>query len=189
MGVNNAMQHHTSTGVNNAMSTNLFSPSGSSSQEKQDKKGENAPTRDWTKLLRESSEQEYDFITGAPIEHPRSSKSDLLRRFAECEEKKSLYLPPANSEDEPTPDDEPSPAEAVRREDKEEPTDFDPIDVFGSLAPEPILRRDMLPPKIARFVFDTSERLGSTPALVAMAVLTVCAAALHDDIRDSTHPG
>jgi hypothetical protein len=64
------------------------------------------------------------------------------------------------------------------------PLDADePLDVFGSLAPEPVLEPDMLPKAIRDFVFDTAPRLGNTPAVLAMAALSVCAAALNDGIR------
>ena len=59
----------------------------------------------------------------------------------------------------------------------------EPLDVFGSLAPEPLLEADMLPKAIGDFVFDTAPRLGNTPAVLTVATLCVCAAALNDGIK------
>jgi hypothetical protein len=59
----------------------------------------------------------------------------------------------------------------------------EPVDIFdGTLTPEPVLRRDMLPAVIADFAFDEAERLGVEPAMVAIPALVVCASALHDGI-------
>lgn len=61
----------------------------------------------------------------------------------------------------------------------------EPMDLQGeaSIVGEAVLTRDMLPPVIADFAFDEAERLGVTPAMVAIPALAVCAAALHDEIR------
>jgi len=58
----------------------------------------------------------------------------------------------------------------------------DPIDIFGTLTPEPVLESDMLPEPIQNFAFDTADRMGITPATVAMAALAVSAAAIDDRI-------
>ena len=59
----------------------------------------------------------------------------------------------------------------------------EPLDIFGSLTPEPILTPDMLPETIRDFAFDAADRMGITPATVAMPALGVCAAAIHGDIK------
>jgi hypothetical protein len=58
----------------------------------------------------------------------------------------------------------------------------EPLDIFGSLTPEPSLTPDMLPPTIREFAFDTADRLGITPETVAMAALAVAASAIHGGI-------
>lgn len=59
----------------------------------------------------------------------------------------------------------------------------EPADLFGgSLTGEPKLTREMLPRVIADFAFDTAERMGVDPAMIAIPALAVCAAALHDGI-------
>lgn len=57
-----------------------------------------------------------------------------------------------------------------------------PFDIFGELTPPPVLTRDMLPPVIADFAFDTAERMGIDPSMAAIPALIVCAAAIHDDV-------
>ncbi|MGC2415648.1 MAG: DUF3987 domain-containing protein [Stellaceae bacterium] len=59
----------------------------------------------------------------------------------------------------------------------------EPLDIFGSLTPEPILTANMLPEAIRDFAFDAADRMGVTPATVAMPALGVCAAAIHGDIK------
>jgi len=58
----------------------------------------------------------------------------------------------------------------------------EPLDIFGTLTPEPTLTPDMLPETIRAFAFDTADRLGITPETVAMAALAVAASAIHSGI-------
>ena len=57
------------------------------------------------------------------------------------------------------------------------------VDLFGHSTREPELTRDMLPDAIADAAFDTSEQLGIEVAMVAIPMLAVCAAALHDSVK------
>jgi len=59
----------------------------------------------------------------------------------------------------------------------------EPIDLFGRIAPEPVLTRDMLPPVIADYAFDVAERIGVDPGVVACAMLATSAAAIDDGIQ------
>jgi hypothetical protein len=61
----------------------------------------------------------------------------------------------------------------------------EPLDLFGdaTLAGQPVLARDALPETLAAFVFDTAERMGVEPGMMALPALAVCAAALDDGIR------
>jgi Protein of unknown function (DUF3987) len=59
----------------------------------------------------------------------------------------------------------------------------EPLDIFASLSPRPVLTRDMLPPVVANFAFDEAERMGVEPACIAVPCLIVCAAAIHDAIK------
>lgn len=59
---------------------------------------------------------------------------------------------------------------------------IEPVDLFGSFAPPP-LPRGLLPPVIEQFAFGQGEYMGADPAGVAMAALTVCAAALPDSAK------
>ena len=73
----------------------------------------------------------------------------------------------------PSPDDHPNnaPSDAAA-----------PLDIFGSLTPEAVLEPDMLPATIRDLAFDAADRVGITPATIAMAAIAVCAAALHGEI-------
>jgi hypothetical protein len=59
----------------------------------------------------------------------------------------------------------------------------EPFDIFGSITPEPVLTRDMLPPVIADYAFDVAERIGVDPGVVACAMLATSAAAIDDGIQ------
>ena len=56
--------------------------------------------------------------------------------------------------------------------------DDEPLELFGDIARPPVLTRDMLPPTIADFAFDTAERIGVDVATVAIAAIATCAAAI-----------
>ncbi len=58
------------------------------------------------------------------------------------------------------------------------------MDLFASIAPESMLTRDMLPDSPAvEYPFDVAERFGAEPGMSVATMLTVCAAAIHDDIK------
>jgi hypothetical protein len=59
----------------------------------------------------------------------------------------------------------------------------EPIDIFGSLSPKPVLTPEMLPETIAGFAFDEAARMGVDPAMIAIPCLVTCAAAIDDGIR------
>jgi hypothetical protein len=60
----------------------------------------------------------------------------------------------------------------------------EPVDILGSRPPTlPALSRSMLPSVIADYAFDQAELMGADPGFVAMPLLAVCAAALHDDVK------
>jgi hypothetical protein len=59
----------------------------------------------------------------------------------------------------------------------------EPIDIFGSLSPKPVLTPEMLPQVIAGFAFDEAGRMGVDPAMIAIPCLIACAAAIDDGIR------
>lgn len=59
----------------------------------------------------------------------------------------------------------------------------EPFDIFGTITPEPVLTRDMLPTAIADYAFDAAERIGVDPAMVACPALVASAAALDDAIK------
>jgi hypothetical protein len=54
----------------------------------------------------------------------------------------------------------------------------DPVDLFGSLTPEPILTAAMLPKTIADFASVAAQRIGVCMAAVAIPALIVCASAI-----------
>ena len=60
-----------------------------------------------------------------------------------------------------------------------------PMDLFGSLTPQPTLIPDMLPKKIADFAFDAAARMGADPAALAVSALVVCSAAITDEVTIS----
>jgi hypothetical protein len=75
---------------------------------------------------------------------------------------------------------------ATVKEHIKQPEGFgEPADIFGdgSMTPEPVLTRGMLPKVIADFAWDAAERLGVDPAMLAMPALVVCASALDDKIQ------
>lgn len=77
-------------------------------------------------------------------------------------------------------------AEIDAEQAKDEPGDWlDPIDFFGDdqLTGPPTLRRDHLPAAIAGFAFDTAERMGVDPTVVALAALVTCASVTHEGWR------
>jgi hypothetical protein len=59
----------------------------------------------------------------------------------------------------------------------------EPIDIFGSFSPQPVLTREMLPETIANFAFDEAARMGVDPAMIAVSCLIACAAAIDDAIQ------
>ena len=59
----------------------------------------------------------------------------------------------------------------------------EPLDIFASLSPRPVLTPDMLPPVIADFALDEAARMGVDPACIAFPCLIACAAAIHDTIQ------
>jgi hypothetical protein len=85
------------------------------------------------------------------------------------------------------PDDEMTDGSAPFQEDDEataEPAkEGDPLDIFETLTPVPVLTPDMLPKVIADFAFDTAERMGITPETVAMAALAAAAGAMTAEIE------
>jgi hypothetical protein len=87
--------------------------------------------------------------------------------------------------------DEPSEAEAAAPEPEPDIPEGDGEEdeqihnFFGSMGPQPKLTPEMLPPKASPFVWDESERMGSDPAALALAVIVVCSAAIHDNIKIS----
>jgi hypothetical protein len=62
------------------------------------------------------------------------------------------------------------------------PPQAEPIDIFGSLSPNPVLTPEMLPEAIAGFAFDEAARMGVDPAMLAIPCLITCAAAIDDGI-------
>jgi hypothetical protein len=72
---------------------------------------------------------------------------------------------------------------ADRHDQYEEKLAVEPLDLLGSLTPQPVITRDMLPDVIADFAFDAAARIGVDPAMVAIPALVVCAAALDDGIQ------
>jgi hypothetical protein len=58
----------------------------------------------------------------------------------------------------------------------------EPMDIFGALTHEPVLRPDMLPEKIRDFVYDQSELLGCDPGAMALTALAVCSSLISDEI-------
>jgi hypothetical protein len=89
----------------------------------------------------------------------------------------NFTLPTEETENRPTNADVRPEAENARVEGA-----HDPVDLFGTLTPEPVLSPDMLPKAIRDFAWDTADRMGITPATVAMASLAVSAAAIDDQI-------
>lgn len=61
-------------------------------------------------------------------------------------------------------------------------TNNEPMDLFAEF-PVPGITREMLPPAIADYAFDSAELIGVVPAMVAMPAIVSCAAALHDGVR------
>jgi hypothetical protein len=59
----------------------------------------------------------------------------------------------------------------------------EPLDIFASLSPRPVLTPGMLPHTIADFAFDEAERMGVDPACIAFPCLIACAAAIDDAIQ------
>src|SRR5205814_6119202 len=57
-----------------------------------------------------------------------------------------------------------------------------PFDLFGSLTPEPVLTRDMLPDLIGDFVYEMADLLGCDPGTMAVATLVMCSALISDQI-------
>jgi Protein of unknown function (DUF3987)/Primase C terminal 2 (PriCT-2) len=58
----------------------------------------------------------------------------------------------------------------------------EPVDLWGQFEP-PALPRQLLPKVIEDYAFTTGETMGADPAGLAMAALTVCGAAITDDIK------
>jgi hypothetical protein len=59
---------------------------------------------------------------------------------------------------------------------------YEPVDLWGSFDP-PELPKDLLPPLIEQFAFTEGLNMGCDPAGLAMAALTVCAAAIPDGVQ------
>lgn len=59
---------------------------------------------------------------------------------------------------------------------------IEPVDLWGSFDP-PELPKDVLPKVIEDFAFIEGRNMGCDPAGLAMAALTVCAAAISDEVR------
>jgi hypothetical protein len=58
----------------------------------------------------------------------------------------------------------------------------EPFDIFGKLTPEPSIARDMLPKKIADFVYEQSDLLGCDPGAMALAAIALCSSLISDSI-------
>lgn len=71
----------------------------------------------------------------------------------------------------------PTAAIAIQR-----PQDERPFDLWGKLEPPPLPRR-VLPPVIESWTWALAHQMGADPAGLAMAALTVCAAAIPDNLR------
>jgi hypothetical protein len=64
------------------------------------------------------------------------------------------------------------------------------LDLFATIAPEPVLTRDMLPDAPAiEYAFDVAERQGVEPGMSVVAMLTVCASLINDGIKVRRKPG
>jgi hypothetical protein len=60
----------------------------------------------------------------------------------------------------------------------------EPLDIFGTIAPDPVLTREMLPDAPAvEYAFDVAERQGTDPAMTVCAMLATCAASIDDGIK------
>jgi hypothetical protein len=70
-------------------------------------------------------------------------------------------------------------------EDAEDPTRdvSEPFDLFGSLTPEPVMTRDMLPRKIGDYVWEMSDLLGCDPGAMAVSALALCSGLISDQIK------
>lgn len=63
-----------------------------------------------------------------------------------------------------------------------EPGAVEPVDLWGHFSPPPP-PRGLLPPLIERYALVESETMGADAGAIAMAALTVCAAAITDEIQ------
>lgn len=79
----------------------------------------------------------------------------------------------------PLPDVEPVSAPPERE--REQPVEIEPVDLFATSEPPP-LPTGMLPSTIEDFARIQGDLMGADPAGLAMAALTVCAAAVTDDV-------
>src|SRR5262249_384752 len=62
--------------------------------------------------------------------------------------------------------------------------DGSPVDLFPPPAPDPVLTRDMLPESPAfDYAYNVAARQGVQPNFAVAAMLTVCAAMIHDDVK------
>jgi hypothetical protein len=59
----------------------------------------------------------------------------------------------------------------------------EPFDLFGSLTPEPVMTRDMLPRKIGDYVWEMSDLLGCDPGAMAVSALALCSGLISDQIK------
>jgi Protein of unknown function (DUF3987) len=59
---------------------------------------------------------------------------------------------------------------------------IEPVNLWGTFDP-PALQRGLLPKVIEDYAFTMGETMGADPARLAMAALTVCGAAISDDIK------
>jgi Protein of unknown function (DUF3987) len=59
----------------------------------------------------------------------------------------------------------------------------EPYDLLDNLTETPTLTHDMLPPVIADYAWDAAERMGVNPAMIALPMLSACAAAISDKIK------
>jgi hypothetical protein len=91
---------------------------------------------------------------------------------AEAEDELIPFAPDGEDEDELTADDPDAAAVAAETTGATDSSTSTLFNFFGSLTPQPVLERDMLPAVLANFCFDESERQGVDVAAMALSTMS-----------------
>lgn len=132
---------------------------------------QNHPLKDWAQ---QDWQREQEFYTD--MSSPNDWEDDNFDNDEEFDNEEDFgfdEMKPENDDDE-MPDNEPT---------SDRPQWGEPINLYGTLTPEPTITKEMLPKVVADFVYEQAALLGCNPGPMAIAALTILSSIVSDNVK------